>query len=182
MALSRKEKYRLNMDALYGTDMSQDRLINERHHAKRKIVYNTIAIMLTMSMIAGIAIMVVLSFRGVRLAIGTKMDGSTFFGFITMNEIEAELEKDSVEELTYNNLEVIEPLTDGIAIIIFIYLILGIIVMDRRAESVKALKAKEEYDRRAQILEKESLEKQAKFTNETHKNAPDIIEDDLNEE
>ena len=96
-----------------------------------------------------------------------------------MNEIEAELEKDSVEELTYNNLEVIEPLTDGIAIIIFIYLILGIIVMDCRAESVKALKAKEEYDRRAQILEKESLEKQAKFINETHKNAPDIIEDDF---
>ena len=36
MALSKKERYRLNLDALYGTDMSQYRLIDEIHHKKRR--------------------------------------------------------------------------------------------------------------------------------------------------
>ena len=79
--------------------------------------------------------------------------------------------------MIYENLTVFEPLTEGTVVIVFIYLILLIIVLDKRAESAKALKSKAEFDRKAAIIEQENLEKRADLISSIHKQAPDIIEE-----
>lgn len=144
MALSKKERYRLNLDALYGTDMSQYRLIDEIHHKKRRNILTVIIAVLTAISLAGIIFMISLSVNEKQFAIGTKIDGSNFVGIISKEEIRKELSKQSLEELTYDNLQVFIPATEGNALIIFVYLVLLIILLDKRAESTRALKAKAE--------------------------------------
>lgn len=178
MALSKKERYRLNLDALYGTDMSQYRLIDEVHHKKRRNILTIIIAVLTAIALAGIVFMISLSANEKQFAVGTKIDGSSYVGIISKEEIREELSKQSLEELTYDNLQVFTPATEGNALIIFIYLILLIILLDKRAESTRALRAKAEFDRQNAILEKEAAQKKADFVNESHRNAPDIIIDE----
>lgn len=178
MALSKKERYRLNLDALYGTDMSQYRLIDEVHHKKRRNILTIIIAVLTAFALAGIVFMISLSASEKQFAVGTKIDGSSYVGIISKEEIRKELSKQSLEELTYDNLQVFTPATEGNALIIFIYLILLIILLDKRAESTRALRAKAEFDRQNAILEKEAAQKKADFVNESHRNAPDIIIDE----
>lgn len=181
MALSKKERYRLNLDALYGTDMSQYRLIDEIHHKKRRNILTVIIAVLTAITLVGIIFMISLSANEKQFAIGTKIDGSSFVGIISKEEIRKELSKQSLEELTYDNLQVFIPATEGNALIIFVYLVLLIILLDKRAESTRALKAKAEFDRQNAILEKEAAQKKADFVNESHRNAPDIIIDEEHE-
>ena len=113
MALSKKERYRLNLDALYGTDMSQYRLIDEIHHKKRRNILTVIIAVLTAISLAGIIFMISLSVNEKQFAIGTKIDGSNFVGLISKEEIRKELSKQSLEELTYDNLQVFIPATEG---------------------------------------------------------------------
>lgn len=181
MALSKKERYRLNLDALYGTDMSQYRLIDEVHHKKRRNILTVIIAVLTAIALAGIIFMISLSANEKQFAVGAKIDGSGYVGIISKEEIREELSKQSLEELTYDNLQVFTPATEGNALIIFIYLIVLIILLDKRAESTRALKAKAEFDRQNAILEKEAAQKKADFVNESHRNAPDIIIDEEHE-
>lgn len=174
--LSKKERYRLNMDALFGTDISQDRLINERHHKKRKNILNVVIILIIAIAIAGNLIISMYSNKGYVLAFGTKMDNSTFFGIITTEEIKAEQDKE-YEELTYNNLTVSDLFLAGNIPFSVILIMILIALFDKRADSARALKAKKEYDRKAAIIAQEELEKQRKRTKERHDNAPDIIEE-----
>lgn len=177
MTRSRKEKYRLNMDALFGTDISQDRLINEHFHKKRKLIYSVISLLLTIIAVTGIICMVIIHNSGYRFAVGSKKGGASYVGVVSTSQIEEELSKSSKDDLIYENLTVFEPLTEGTVVIVFIYLILLIIVLDKRAESAKALKSKAEFDRKAAIIEQENLEKRADLISSIHKQAPDIIEE-----
>ena len=149
----------------------------EHFHKKRKLIYSVVSILLTIIAISGIICMVIIHNNGYRFAVGSKKGGASYVGVVSTSQIEEELAKSSKDDLVYENLTVFEPLTEGTVVIVFIYLILLIIVLDKRAESATALKAKAEYDRKAAIIEQENLEKRADFISSIHKQAPDIIEE-----
>lgn len=139
MTRSRKEKYRLNMDALFGTDISQDRLINEHFHKKRKLIYSVISLLLTIIAVSGIICMVIIHNSGYRFAVGSKKGGASYVGVVSTSQIEEELSKSSKDDLIYENLTVFEPLTEGTVVIVFIYLILLIIVLGKHMNTAPCI-------------------------------------------
>lgn len=176
MAKNKKEQYRLNIDALYGTDINKDRYINLYFHKKRKRLITIVLSLLISVFLCSNLYLLSLSNKGYVFATGERMDGNSFIGLITKNEIMLEQQK-SLDELTYDTLQVTSLLTIITLPLTVVFLISVIILLDKRSESQRAIIAKREFDRIQKILKEETLQKHQDWIQNKHQHAPDIIEE-----
>ena len=93
MAKNKKEQYRLNIDALYGTDINKDRYINLYFHKKRKRLITIILSLLISVFLCSNLYLLSLNNKGYVFATGEKMDGNSYRGLITKNELMLEQQK-----------------------------------------------------------------------------------------
>lgn len=177
MVKNKKLQYRLNIDALYGTDISQDRFINHRFHMKRKCILTSLVFLLILICLCVNLYFLSLYKNGIVFGLGEKTDGSSYIGLLTTDFINEEQNK-SLDELTFNTLQVTElPIIFNLPLTV-LFLIFLIILIDKRNDSKRAVKAKYMYDQIQKIkLEEENANLFEKITTK-HEHAPNIIEDE----
>lgn len=176
MAKNKKEQYRLNIDALYGTDINKDRYINLYFHKKRKRLITIVLSLLISVFLCSNLYLLSLNNKGYVFATGEKMDGNSYIGLITKNEIMLEQQK-SLDELTYDTLQVTSLLTVITLPLTVIFFIFVIILLDKRNESQRAIIAKKDFDRIQNILKEEAFQRHRDHIQNKHLHAPNILED-----
>lgn len=162
--------------ALYGSGADEERFIDVQ--ANKRTIKKCAWTILFVTALAAVLFLICYKFdqKGYVYGIGEESNGKKFYGFVNIDEVEAQYAEDD-EDLAFKYLNVIDiVVVGGIAICVF-YLMILITLIDHISLAKKNISAYKNFIRRKELLENEERERKLELLYNKNVTAPKLDRD-----